>query len=55
MTEWIDYPTAAQRMNVSEKTIRNYIKAGYLRAYRFGPRIVRINADELEASLVEVA
>ena len=55
MNEWIDITTAADRMNVSEKTIRAYIKSGYLKAYRFGPHLIRINGDELAGSLVEVA
>jgi len=43
----------AKRLNVSELTIRNYIKKGTIKAEKIGRRIV-INSKDLEKSLSEV-
>lgn len=40
---------AAQYVGVSERTIRNWIATGILPAYRYGPRVVRINPGDLDA------
>ncbi|KUH99270.1 helix-turn-helix domain-containing protein [Mycobacterium sp. IS-3022] len=39
---------AAARLGVHPMTIRRYIAAGRLRAYRLGPRLVRIHAEDVE-------
>jgi excisionase family DNA binding protein len=44
---------AAKRLNVTEDTIRNYIKKGTIEASKIGRRIV-INLESLENSLNEV-
>jgi excisionase family DNA binding protein len=44
---------AATRLNVSELSIRNYIKNGKIQASKIGRRIV-INLESLENSLEEV-
>jgi excisionase family DNA binding protein len=36
---------------VTPKTVRRWIAAGRLTAYRFGPRLLRIDPDELDALL----
>jgi excisionase family DNA binding protein len=41
---------AAERMSVSVKTIRRWIAAGTLPAYRCGKRAIRIKLDDLEAA-----
>lgn len=38
---------AADLLGVSTQTVRRYIEQGRLSAYRIGPRIVKINLDEL--------
>lgn len=43
---------AAESYGVSERTIRRYIANGTLTAYRFGPRMIRIDLDELDSTLV---
>jgi len=43
----------AHFLNVSELTVRNYIKRGLVKAERIGSRIL-INREKLEASLKEV-
>ncbi|MCD8406404.1 helix-turn-helix domain-containing protein [Tenacibaculum dicentrarchi] len=44
---------AAKRLNVTELTIRNYIKKGFIDASKIGRRIV-INLESLENNLNEV-
>ncbi len=44
---------AAKRLNVTELTIRNYIKKGKIKAEKIGRRII-INSKDLEKSLSEV-
>ncbi|WP_370424862.1 helix-turn-helix domain-containing protein [Tenacibaculum dicentrarchi] len=44
---------AAKRLNVTELTIRNYIKKGFIDASKIGRRVV-INLESLENNLNEV-
>jgi excisionase family DNA binding protein len=44
-------PTVAQRLDVSEKSIRRYIKRGRLKAYRIEGQI-RISDEDLRVFLV---
>jgi excisionase family DNA binding protein len=39
----------AERLGVNERTLRRYIAAGLIRGYKVGPRLVRVDLDELEA------
>lgn len=41
--------SAADRIGVSEKTLRRWIAEGRLRGYRLGPRMLRVDADEVDA------
>lgn len=40
--------TAARVLGVGEKAIRRWIAAGDLPARRFGPKLIRVDVDELE-------
>ena len=40
---------AAERIGVSEKTIRRWIAEGRLTGYRVGPRFLRVDVDEVDA------
>jgi excisionase family DNA binding protein len=42
---------AARRHRVSTKTIRRRIADGYLIGYRFGPTLIRLCPDEVDAAL----
>ena len=44
-------PHAADYLGVSPKTIRRYIAAGRLTGYRAGPRLIRVDLNELDAML----
>jgi excisionase family DNA binding protein len=37
---------------LSDKTVRNLIKTGVLTAYRCGPRLIKLDADQVEAALM---
>lgn len=41
----------AADMNVSTRTLRRMISRGELTGYRFGPRMIRIDLDELDRLL----
>ncbi|WP_448005323.1 hypothetical protein [Agromyces bauzanensis] len=53
--DFIDIPTAATWMDVSEETMRRFVRSGIVKAYRFGPTLIRIKVEDLLGSLVEVA
>ncbi len=42
---------AAERAGCNPKTIRRRISDGSLTGYRMGPRLIRVDADELDALL----
>lgn len=49
----ISLAVAAERTDVSVKTLRRHIAAGKLRAYRVG-RLIKIDPDDLTTLLVKV-
>ena len=49
--ELLQVQQAAEVGNCSPNTIRNLISRGDLTAYRFGPRMIRIRRQDLEALL----
>ena len=44
-------PNAAEYIGVSTKTIRRYIAAGRAVGYRAGPRLIRVDLNDLDAML----
>ena len=46
---YITLAAAADRFACSERTLRRMIAAGELTGYRLGKRLVRLDADELDA------
>lgn len=47
---YVSLEEAADSMSVSVRTIRRWIAAGTLPAYRCGKRAIRIKLDDLEAT-----
>lgn len=47
-------PEWAKRTGLSESTIRRMIASGKLRAYRFGPRVIRIAEADLMAAFEQI-
>ncbi len=54
LAEQLSIAQAAQRLNMSTETIRRLINRGELKAYRYGPRLIRIDANDLLALREEV-
>jgi excisionase family DNA binding protein len=48
MSQRIPLAEAAASRGVSTRTVRRWIAAGLLPAYRVGPRLVRIDPDDLD-------
>ncbi|MBN7435739.1 helix-turn-helix domain-containing protein [Mycobacteroides abscessus subsp. abscessus] len=44
----ISLAAAAEQLDVCPRTIRRYISAGRLTAYRIGPRLIKIDAHEID-------
>lgn len=42
---------AADYLCISDRTIRRYISAGILKAYRVGPRLIKVDLADIEAIL----
>jgi excisionase family DNA binding protein len=51
---WASVRGAAVYAPCSEKSIRNYIASGELPAYRFGPKNIRIDLDDLDALFTRI-
>jgi len=43
--------TGASCYSISEKTLRRWVAEGRITGYRFGPRMLRIDLNEIEALL----
>lgn len=50
-SEWLTYQKGAEEYDCSVSTLRNFTARGDLPAYRFGPRMIRIRRQDLEALL----
>lgn len=46
---------AAEQYGVTTKTLRRWISAGRIHGYRFGPRMLRVDLDEIDALLRPLA
>ena len=46
---------AAEQYGVTTKTLRRWISAGRITGYRFGPRMIRVDLDEIDALLRPLA
>lgn len=54
MSKKISMQDAAEIYGVSPGTIHRYITAGLITAYRVGPRVIRLDADEVAEQLLGV-
>jgi excisionase family DNA binding protein len=48
MTKRLSVQEAAEVLGVGARTIRRYLSEGRLTAHRLGPKLIRIDAAELE-------
>lgn len=54
MTTWISGTEAQDRLGITDKTLRRYVAAGKLPAYRMGGRLLRFKAEDLDALMEPV-
>ena len=54
LAEFLNIVEAADRLGCNERTIRRYVADGRLRAWRLGPRMVRIERAEVDALLTPI-
>ena len=52
MKKKITIREAAETFAVSPKTIRRYIETGRITAYRLGPKMIRLDPDEVAEQLL---
>lgn len=48
---WSPLTRAAEYLGVSDKTLRRMIASGVVTGYRAGPRLIRVDLNELDAML----
>ncbi|WP_407689363.1 DNA-binding protein [Mycobacterium sp. HUMS_1102779] len=46
-------PVAAATADVCTRTIRRYIAQGRIQGYRVGPRLIKVDLNELENALLQ--
>lgn len=51
---FVSQAEAAEMLGVTERTIRNFVSRGELRAYKVGGRLVRIDVVDLEQLLRQI-
>ena len=51
MARFVSLPDAAAEYGVNPRTLRRWIAAGEIVGYRFGVKLLRVDADELETKL----
>ncbi|SLG78248.1 Gene 36 protein (Gp36), probable excisionase [Mycobacteroides abscessus subsp. massiliense] len=51
----ISLTAAAERLDVCPRTMRRYIAAGRLTAYRIGPRLIKVDVNEIDQLLTVIA
>lgn len=44
-------PAAAAYLGVSQRTVRRYIAAGLVTGFRTGPKLIRVDRDEIDGML----
>ncbi len=47
--EWLTLRDTAERLQISEKSVRRWIAEGRLKAVRIGPRMIRVDAASVAA------
>ena len=54
VSEWITLREAADYWSVTDRTIRNWIHAGRVRAVRVGPKLIRVDKKSIATLAPEV-
>jgi excisionase family DNA binding protein len=52
---YVPIRAVCEKYGISQRAVRRYITEGDLTAYRVGPRLIRLDLDEVEAELLKDA
>ena len=52
MSKMVSIAAAADHYGVSRQTVRRWIASGKITAYRVGPRLIRVDLEEIEARII---
>ena len=52
MSKLVSIAAAADHYGVSQQTVRRWIASGRITADRVGPRLIRVDLDEIEAKII---
>ena len=52
MSKMVSIAAAADHYGVSRQTVRRWIASGRITAYLVGPRLIRVDLDEIEAEII---
>jgi excisionase family DNA binding protein len=52
VSKMVSIAAAADHYGVSRQTVRRWIASGRITAYRVGPRLIRVDLDEIEAEII---
>jgi excisionase family DNA binding protein len=52
MSKMVSIAAAADHFCVSRQTVRRWIASGKITAYRVGPRLIRVDLEEIEAEII---
>ena len=52
MPKMVSIAAAADHYGVSQQTVRRWIASGRITAHRVGPRLIRVDLEEIEAKIV---
>ena len=53
MAKFVPIRSVCETYDISERAIRRYIAEGKLTAYRIGPKMIRLDAEQVERELVK--
>lgn len=48
--QWASLTEAALHAGVSTKTMRRWVASGFIRAYRVGPKLLKVDLNEVDAA-----
>lgn len=54
LVQWLTVNDVCEHLGITDKTLRRYIAAGKVPAYRMGGRLLRFNASDINALMEPV-
>ena len=53
MPDYVPIATVCKQYSISVRAVRRYIAEGRLTAYRVGPKLIRLDLDEVQRELLK--